>query len=601
MKISIIMEALTGKFVTDTKRASAEFERNAKKMQKRAEDTGRAIGKALAAGAVIAGAALAAAVKNAVDRADELSKLSQKIGISTEALSGLSYAAELSDVSLQQLQGGITRLVRSQQDAASGMGDLGDTFKAIGVSVVDASGKLRDADAVLLDLADVFNKLPDGAEKTALAVDVFGRAGADLIPLLNSGSRGIRGMTDEAQELGLILDSETGKAAEAFNDNLTRLKSSAFGLTTELTSSLLPALVSITDTMVDLVKASKTAFSREGLFADDFFSFDSGAIAQMQRDQEEKASPAVSFIDGSDLPSTINNSESILEALRKMREEQDKVTAGRNSASDAAKRQAEAERELQKALEDEERAMEDARRIQADIQADILEAQEREMAQRNAALQVGKDLVSDLQFELELMKMSNVERATAIQLRGLDAEAVAEYGEKIAALNAELEANAKITQQMDGLRDASANLFEDLMSGSKSAGEAFRDLADSIIQNITRMIAQNFAESLFGNFGQTGGGSLGGVAQSLFGGLFGGGKAGGGPVAAGVPYMVGENGPEMFVPSTAGRISNASETRRMGGGSVINISVEGQVDMRSRQQLAADVGRASQKSLARSY
>jgi hypothetical protein len=125
---------------------------------------------------------------------------------------------------------------------------------------------------------------------------------------------------------------------------------------------------------------------------------------------------------------------------------------------------------------------------------------------------------------------------------------------------------------------------------------------DDILDNITRMIANNFAQSLLGGMGQTGGGMFGGFAQSLFGGLFGGGLAGGGPVSGGTPYIVGENGPELFIPQASGRIANNAEVRGMGkGGTTINISVEGQVDMRSRQQLAADVGRASQKSIARTY
>jgi hypothetical protein len=227
------------------------------------------------------------------------------------------------------------------------------------------------------------------------------------------------------------------------------------------------------------------------------------------------------------------------------------------------------------------------------------EARKAAKAAREEELAFGASMVEDLKFELELMKMTNAEAQTAIQLRGMSAEAVARYGDEILALNGQLEQNMKLTEQMDGLRQATSNLFEDLISGTVSAKDAFRSFVDDILANITRMIANNFAESLFGGMGQSGGGLFGGFAQSLFGGLFGG-LAGGGPVSGGTPYIVGENGPELFIPQAAGRIANNAEVRGMGrGGTTINISVEGQVDMRSRQQLAADVGRSSQRALAR--
>lgn len=207
--LTVDLLAKTGSFETDIKRAERTTESAMGGIASRASAAGAVLGTALVAGA----AAAAVALKGAIDRADELSKAASKIGVDIGALSGLSFAAELADVSLNQLQGGITKLIRAQESAASGQGDLASLFATLGVSATDASGKLRAADEVLLDLADVFQALPDGAEKTALAVDLFGRSGASLIPLLNEGSSGIREMTDEAARLGLVLDADAGKAA----------------------------------------------------------------------------------------------------------------------------------------------------------------------------------------------------------------------------------------------------------------------------------------------------------------------------------------------------------------------------------------------------
>jgi hypothetical protein len=241
--LTVDLLAKTGSFETDIKRAEKTTASSMRAIGEAATQAGALIGAGLAAGATAA----AVAVKQAIDQADEISKLSQKIGITTEALSGLNVAAQLSDVGIQQLQGGITRLVRAQEDVASGAGNMASLFDAIGVSAVNADGSLRETDKVLRDLADVFQALPDGAAKTALAVDIFGRSGADLIPLLNEGSKGLREYDELAERLGVRLSTETGKAAEDFNDNLTILKIGLQGVATQVATELLPDLVDLTN------------------------------------------------------------------------------------------------------------------------------------------------------------------------------------------------------------------------------------------------------------------------------------------------------------------------------------------------------------------
>jgi hypothetical protein len=134
----------------------------------------KVIGASLVATAA-AGAAYA--IKGAIDEMDQISKTAQKIGTTTEALSALQYAAKLSDVSVGQLQAGMTRLVRAQAEAARGTERYVDLFGAIGVAAVSADGALRNSADVMTDLADVFASLPDGATKTALAVELLGQIG----------------------------------------------------------------------------------------------------------------------------------------------------------------------------------------------------------------------------------------------------------------------------------------------------------------------------------------------------------------------------------------------------------------------------------------
>lgn len=205
---------------------------------------------AVAAAATAAGAALAVAVKGSIDRADDLSKTAQRIGVTTEALSRLEWAAKLSDVSLQQLSTGMQRLSRNMLEVSQGKGAQAATaFQALGISVTDAAGNLRSSDEVFADIAERFANMPDGAEKTALAMQLLGRAGAEMIPLLNSGRNGLAEMADESDRLGNTLSTRTGKAAEAFNDSITRLQAGLQGMVNRIAEAALPTLNNLIGTL----------------------------------------------------------------------------------------------------------------------------------------------------------------------------------------------------------------------------------------------------------------------------------------------------------------------------------------------------------------
>lgn len=257
MKISVILEALTGSFETDMKRASKEADKAFKQMQRDAKAAGAAIGASIAVGATAA----AVAIKSAIDEMDDISKTAQKIGVTTEALSALQYAAELSDVSIGQLQGGLTKLARQQAEVARGTEKQAELFKAIGVEALNADGSLRDTGQVLADIADVFASMPDGAEKTALAFELLGKNGTALIPMLNGGAQGLRELTDEAARLGVVVSGDAARAAEEFNDNLTRMQAAMRGAAFEAAQQLLPVLNDLSGQVVEM--ANDPAFQRD--------------------------------------------------------------------------------------------------------------------------------------------------------------------------------------------------------------------------------------------------------------------------------------------------------------------------------------------------
>lgn len=218
-------------------------------LAKLGDESNRVKGLLAGLGVSLSVAGFATMIKSAIDAADHLAKLSQKIGISVEALSTLRFAAQLSDVSLETLQKGIKGLSQNIAEANTGIGDGAQVFEALGVSVKNADGSMKSTEAVLLQVADVFANLEDGAVKTALAVKLFGKAGQDMIPFLNQGTVGINQLTAEAERLGLKLTTETARSAEAFNDNLTALKASSSSLGITLARDFLPELTHITHAM----------------------------------------------------------------------------------------------------------------------------------------------------------------------------------------------------------------------------------------------------------------------------------------------------------------------------------------------------------------
>lgn len=202
---------------------------------------------ATTAGIAIAGA-LAAGIRKTIDEADELSKAAQKFGVPIDELSKLKYVADLSGVSMEGLGNGIRKLSQNMQDFANGGNSkAAQAFTALGISATNADGSLKSSTMVIGEIASRFENMEDGAQKTAIAMAIFGKSGADLIPILNSGKTGLAEMMAEADALGLTLDEKTGRAAEAFNDNLTRMDRIKDGLVLSITADLLPILEKLSE------------------------------------------------------------------------------------------------------------------------------------------------------------------------------------------------------------------------------------------------------------------------------------------------------------------------------------------------------------------
>ena len=222
-------------------------------------DTAKSVNGVLAnLGVGVSLAGIGAMIKSSIDSADALDEMAQRTGIAVESLSLLVPAAELSAVSTEKFEAGLKKLATGMLEAATGSEASAQNFEALGVAVQNQDGTLRDSEQVLLDLADRFQAMPDGAEKAALAVDIFGKAGAEMIPFLNQGREGIGALKQEAAELGLQLSADTAAQAGNFNDALDKLKLATQSIGNQIIASLLPALNDMAGGMVESAKQGGT-------------------------------------------------------------------------------------------------------------------------------------------------------------------------------------------------------------------------------------------------------------------------------------------------------------------------------------------------------
>lgn len=245
--LRVVLGADTALFESGLKNAKKDLDA----FHRSVTQVGALIGASIGAAAV----ALGVSLQRAFNQADEMGKMAQRIGIPVEQLSGLRLAADLSGVSMENLGVAVGRLSRSMSEIAGGATNTASrAFVALGISVKNADGTLKTSSQVMEEVADRFRSMQDGAGKTALAIAIFGRSGAAMIPMLNQGAAGLREAREEAEALGLIISRQTAAAAEAFNDNMRRLGLVTQGVALQLAADLAPALAVLTGRMVDAAK-----------------------------------------------------------------------------------------------------------------------------------------------------------------------------------------------------------------------------------------------------------------------------------------------------------------------------------------------------------
>jgi len=223
--------------------------------------------------------ALGAMGKAFVDRADDLSKMSQKAGVAVDWLSGLAHGADMSGVGMKTLGTSLTEFNKKIVEAATKGGESKRVFTDLGISLTDQNDKVKDTKTLFMEVAQAMSGFQDGSGKSEAATRLFGKAGADLIPLLNSGADGIAAMQVEAAQLGLTIDGQTAVAAEEFNDNLTRMQQAVFGLAGQVAAQLLPIFVEFTDWIIKTVNDTGLLHGAIGTLVDLLKNLFAGLIA----------------------------------------------------------------------------------------------------------------------------------------------------------------------------------------------------------------------------------------------------------------------------------------------------------------------------------
>ena len=225
---------------------SQKLESAAKSMQNLSEKTR---GLSTAAGGLAAG--MVGMAFNAGKTADDLLTLSRNTGISVEELQKMQYASDIVDVSMDQMTGSLSKLVKQ-------MGSGNKAFETLGVSITDENGNMRDAVDVWYDSLAALSQIENETERDQIAMDLFGKSAMDLSGIIDDGGAALQQMGQEAEDLGLIMSQDGVQAAGEFNDAIDKFKNQAsaafFEAGAALADSLLPMLEQLIDSVSGVIQ-----------------------------------------------------------------------------------------------------------------------------------------------------------------------------------------------------------------------------------------------------------------------------------------------------------------------------------------------------------
>lgn len=498
---------------TNAKGMSAAMDKVSKKFTQAATALNRFGGMAVIA---VAGA-LTLFVKKQIEIAERFEKLSQQAGVSTEFLSEMSLVASQAGVELEgTLIKSVRKLTQNMDDFRKGTGEAKDTIRDLGIEVMNEKGVLRDVENVLMDVADKFKSMQDGADKTAAAVRLFGRAGTEMIPMLNMGSEGIEKLRTKAQEMGLTISLETAGQAAMLIDQIDILKKSTEGAGREIALGLLPWLN-------ETVEAMTLAKNEAGGFAAAMVLLGGVADALFSKSLDQKIKERKKFLkaieeggkswidlDGKDHE---KNLKRIKADIAELEAQKAKIENAEKARAEAALKKLREEREERRKnteqIREQSRIKIEAAAAEKKSEAEAAAAKKKEaaelddfLAREEEATSAIDDQIIALQDQLDTYNISAKEislhtlamqGATKEQLASAAAiwdgiEALEKQGETIDEVAAKSEDKwAEMTDAIEGWGQDSADAITDFaMSGETS----FSNMIDAMIADLMRMTIQ---------------------------------------------------------------------------------------------------------------
>lgn len=210
-------------------------------------------GTAIAGAGVVVGTAMTGVVNKSAEAMDEIDKMSAKIGISKKGYQEWAYVLGQNGMEVDKLQVGVKTLVSQMDMANEGNKNSIATFEKLGLSIYDSTGKLKDQETMMNETMYALANMENGTEKARLSTELFGKAGVEMMPMLNNGAEEMKNLTARAHELGLVVSDEAVTSGVVFGDTMDDLKS-AFGMVgTVIGNDLMPIFQKMADWVIDHV------------------------------------------------------------------------------------------------------------------------------------------------------------------------------------------------------------------------------------------------------------------------------------------------------------------------------------------------------------
>ncbi len=199
------------------------------------------------AGVTAATGALVGMVTKSSETADRIDKLSAKTGLSKQAFQEWDYVLGQNGIEIEKMQTGMKTLTANMDSAISGNENMASAFDSLGVSITNVDGSMRGQEETMNDVILKLADMPNGTEKARLATELFGKAGVELMPMLNNGAAGIEELKERSHELGLVMSDEAVNAGVVFGDTLDDVKDSLGMVATKVGSEIMPIVQQMLD------------------------------------------------------------------------------------------------------------------------------------------------------------------------------------------------------------------------------------------------------------------------------------------------------------------------------------------------------------------